>query len=302
MQRVPCTPTLSGGGKLEGDGAEPLLPGVGAHDADRRRPRSVWSEIDLDTVHANVAALRALATPAQFLAVVKANAYGHGAVPVAGAALRGGRDLARCRPGRRGRRSSARSGRRHGRSCCCRSRRRPRRGRRGRRARSHACRLHRGRHRHAREVGGRIGTGARPLAVHLKVDTGMHRVGCTPADACRARSPGCPRATSSRLAGVCAHLALADEPGDPYTREQLERFAAVLEKTRRNAGLRPTARPRRELGGPGSRAPRARHSLVHVGIAMYGLPPTPRTVGRAPRGRRGARHHPAAGAVAAARG
>ncbi|HEX7521303.1 MAG TPA: alanine racemase, partial [Acidimicrobiia bacterium] len=52
--------------------------------------RPVWSEIDLDAVRANVGALRAAAEPAALLAVVKADGYGHGAVPVARAALDAG--------------------------------------------------------------------------------------------------------------------------------------------------------------------------------------------------------------------
>ena len=52
--------------------------------------RAVWSEVDLDAIRANVRALRELAAPAELLAVVKANGYGHGAVPVARAALGAG--------------------------------------------------------------------------------------------------------------------------------------------------------------------------------------------------------------------
>ena len=52
--------------------------------------RAVWSEVDLDAIRANVAGLCAVAAPAALLAVVKANGYGHGAVPVARAALDAG--------------------------------------------------------------------------------------------------------------------------------------------------------------------------------------------------------------------
>ncbi|SDK27715.1 alanine racemase [Cryobacterium sp. Sr8] len=48
--------------------------------------------VDLDAISANVAHLRALTGTAHTMAVVKANAYGHGAVPVARAALAGGAD------------------------------------------------------------------------------------------------------------------------------------------------------------------------------------------------------------------
>src|SRR5437588_308851 len=52
--------------------------------------RPVWAEVDLGAVRHNVARLAALARPGQLCAVVKANGYGHGAVPVARAALDGG--------------------------------------------------------------------------------------------------------------------------------------------------------------------------------------------------------------------
>jgi alanine racemase len=52
--------------------------------------RPVRAEIDLDAVRANVQALRTRCSPAALLAVVKADGYGHGAVPVARAALEAG--------------------------------------------------------------------------------------------------------------------------------------------------------------------------------------------------------------------
>ena len=53
-----------------------------------RRP--AWLEIDLDAIEHNAAVLAAIAAPARLCAVVKADAYGHGAVEVAAAALAGG--------------------------------------------------------------------------------------------------------------------------------------------------------------------------------------------------------------------
>jgi alanine racemase len=50
----------------------------------------VWAEIDLDNLAANVRALCAMAGEARFLAVIKGNAYGHGAVPVGRVAVRNG--------------------------------------------------------------------------------------------------------------------------------------------------------------------------------------------------------------------
>ncbi|GBD14802.1 Alanine racemase [bacterium HR25] len=54
--------------------------------------RPLWAEIDLDALASNVQALKRRVQGAQLLAVVKANAYGHGAVGVARAALQAGAD------------------------------------------------------------------------------------------------------------------------------------------------------------------------------------------------------------------
>ena len=75
--------------------------------AERANHRVVWSEVDLDAIRANVASLRAIAAPAALLAVVKANGYGHGAVPVARAALDAGASWLGVAPGG-GRRATAR--------------------------------------------------------------------------------------------------------------------------------------------------------------------------------------------------
>ena len=56
---------------------------------DRWGGRPVWAEIDLDALAYNVRALAARAAPAKLYAIVKANAYGHGAVAVGAANLEG---------------------------------------------------------------------------------------------------------------------------------------------------------------------------------------------------------------------
>ncbi|HET6792973.1 MAG TPA: alanine racemase, partial [Acidimicrobiales bacterium] len=52
--------------------------------------RAAWAEVDLGAVEANAALLVRAAAPARLCAVVKAGGYGHGAVAVARAAIRGG--------------------------------------------------------------------------------------------------------------------------------------------------------------------------------------------------------------------
>jgi len=67
---------------LYGTGLAPAAVGKGR----------TWLEIDLDAIAANVAVVKSAICPRQLMAVVKANAYGHGMVPMAKAFLRAGAD------------------------------------------------------------------------------------------------------------------------------------------------------------------------------------------------------------------
>ena len=108
--------------------------------------------------------------------------------------------------------------------------------------------------------------------VHLKVDTGMRRVGATEhhavdlADAIAA-SP------AVELAGVFTHLAVADEPLNPFTDHQLDRFDAVLAALAA-AGHHPRLVHAANSAGAIAH-PRARYSLVRAGIVIYGIAPGP---------------------------
>ncbi len=114
------------------------------------------------------------------------------------------------------------------------------------------------------------GAGRRGFAVHLKIDTGMGRVGARPVDAVdlAARIAGEP---ALRFAGCFTHLAVADEPDDPYTAAQLARFDAVLDDLAAR-GLMPE-----HLHGANSAGalahPAARRGFVRAGIAIYGIEP-----------------------------
>lgn len=229
--------------------------------------RAVWSEVDLDAVRDNVAALRAVAAPAALLAVVKANGYGHGAVPVARAALDAGASwlgVARVEEGEQLRDAGIDA------PVMLLSEPAPRVA-----ARVVAAGLtpvvytDAGIDALAKAVAD-AGRGT-PLDVHLKVDTGMHRVGCAPDDALALA-----RAIVARdeltFAGVCTHLAVADEPDNPYTAEQLARFDATLAALDAE-GLRPPLA--HVANSAGLLVAGARYDLVRVGIACYGLPPAP---------------------------
>jgi alanine racemase len=122
------------------------------------------------------------------------------------------------------------------------------------------------------------GSRSRPFAVHLKVDTGMGRVGCRPSDAV-ALAERIDRTPGLVLEGVMTHFAVADEPTNPTTARQIERFTGVLDALSR-VGLRPplahAANSAGLLAHPGSHL-----DLVRAGIALYGLAPSPELAGRA---------------------
>jgi alanine racemase len=116
---------------------------------------------------------------------------------------------------------------------------------------------------------GEGGDGA-PLEVHLKVDTGMHRLGVPAAAAgeALARLRAEPRL---RLAGLLSHLAEADRPESAANAAQERRFAAALEL------LTAEERARVVVHLANSAAclhlPATRHRLVRLGLALYGLDP-----------------------------
>ena len=114
--------------------------------------------------------------------------------------------------------------------------------------------------------------GRAPLDVHLKVDTGMHRVGCAPDDAVGLATHVVDRA-ELRLAGVCTHFAVADEPGHAYTGEQQRTFDRVLAVMR--ARHLPTGVVHACNTAAAVALPDARYDMVRVGIGIYGISPLP---------------------------
>lgn len=103
--------------------------------------------------------------------------------------------------------------------------------------------------------------------VHLKVDTGMHRLGVAPA---RAQELLAAIAASENLTliSVFSHLAVADDEGE--TRKQNDCFLAVIEMTKRTL-------PGADIffhiasGDAARRFPFTHHDMVRVGLQLYGL-------------------------------
>jgi alanine racemase len=112
----------------------------------------------------------------------------------------------------------------------------------------------------------------RGMSVHLKIDTGMHRVGADPADALDlARLID--QAAELDLVGTFTHLAVADDPSDPFTGLQLDRFEEVCAAVR-GAGIDPGLLHAANSAGAIAHG-RARLDLVRIGIAAYGELPSP---------------------------
>ncbi|MGY6025662.1 alanine racemase [Streptomyces spinosirectus] len=228
------------------------------------------AEIDLDALRANVRALRAQAPGATLMAVVKSDAYGHGAVPCARAAVEAGAAwLGTATPEEA---LALRAAGLPGRIMCW-------------------LWVPGGPWREAVEadidvsVSGmwalaEVTDAARragvPARVQLKADTGLGRNGCQPGEdwaelvaaALRAEAEGLIRVT-----GLWSHFACADEPGHPSIAHQLTTFREMLAHAE-GQGVRPEVR--HIANSPATLTlPEAHFDLVRTGIALYGISPSP---------------------------
>ncbi|MFD7919004.1 alanine racemase [Streptomyces sp. NPDC059740] len=231
-----------------------------------KRARAV---VDLAAVRANVRALADRAPGAALMAVVKADAYGHGAVPCARAARRAGAPwlgtalpeeaLALRAAGDTGRLLSW-------------------------------LWTPGGPWQEAvaadidvsvsalwalREVVAGARAAGRPARVHLKIDTGLGRSGCAPQD-----WPELVRAAREAevagdvvVAGLWSHYACADEPGHPSIDAQTSVFRQACARAE-DAGLRPEVRHHANTAALLTR-PDTHFDLVRAGIGLYGISPSP---------------------------
>jgi alanine racemase len=220
--------------------------------------RRAVARVDLGAIERNAARLRgALSGGAALCAVVKADGYGHGAAPAARAALAGGATwLAVATADEAAELRVA-----------------------GVTARLLVmgaltpAELEVALHADADVVAWReafVAALHRPARVHVKLDTGMGRLGTRdPAEATRV-ADAVAAAPHLELAGAMTHFATADEPGDAFMPEQLERFAAWARPLRaRHAGLLLHA----ANSAATLRDPATHFDLVRTGIALYGLDP-----------------------------
>ncbi len=218
-------------------------------------------EVDLGAVRANVAALRAVSSPAEVCAVVKADAYGHGDVPVAEAALEAGAGrlaVALVAEGARLREADLEA------PILLLSE--P--------SVDEVSELVRWRltptvYRHS-FLEAIIQGAPAGYPVHVKMDTGMHRVGATAETALAlARRVA---ASSLKLEGIWTHLAVAEEDAG-FTVGQVQALAEVVQRLAAE-GIRPQLVHACNTAGTLGH-PEARFDMVRVGLGVYGLRPAP---------------------------
>jgi len=114
----------------------------------------------------------------------------------------------------------------------------------------------------------------RPAAVHLKVDTGMGRVGVTQEEA-PALALHLSALPGVELGGVFTHLPVSDAPDPAFTREQISRFRAVAADVQEAAGRRLLVHCANSGAVLGHEA--AWLDMVRPGIMIYGFRPDPAT-------------------------
>lgn len=238
--------------------------------------RPVWAEIDLKAIEHNVGAVRALTKSGTlFMAVVKANGYGHGASQAARAAQSAGADrlgvslldeamqlknsgisapihiLSETPPEPADCRCIAENG-----------------------FIATVCREETARALAA--AGTELG---KPVKVHVKVDTGMNRIGLNwDPDSVTAYIKTIKDLPGLNVEGVFTHFATADDPASDFKKTQLDRFNKVLDMLREK-GICP---PVKHAANSAAIIdfPESHLDMVRAGNAIYGLDPSPAFAGR----------------------
>jgi alanine racemase len=229
-------------------------------------PRAAtWADVDLACITANTQyVVRIAAVPV--MAVLKADGYGHGAMPVAMAALRGGATW--CGVARS---EEALDLRRRGLDCpilllgwapndllheLVAS----------------SVSLTVWSAAQVDEIAAAARTLGRTAKLHLKVDTGMTRLGVEPQEAVK-MARRIREAEGVELEAVFTHFACADDPASGVTASQEASFRQVVASLS-DAGLRPGL-----IHAANSAAtlqhPTTRFDLVRLGIALFGIEPSP---------------------------
>ena len=230
--------------------------------------RATRAYVDLDAIADNVRVVRShLPGDSQIMAIVKADGYGHGAPWVAEAALSGGArrlGVATVSEGQELRRfgitapimvlGSIDAGEAE-RACQL-----------GLEIAIGDAELLDALQRVVRSIGE-----AAPLAVHLKIDTGMRRYGASLSEVVHLAQ----RITADqhlRFAGVFTHFASADEPEDTFTELQLQLFRECLARLSHAGVMLPSLHAANSAGILTHQG--TDFDVARLGIALYGVPPS----------------------------
>jgi alanine racemase len=233
------------------------------------RTRPAWAEIDLAAVMHNTQALAALVRPAQLCAVVKAHGYGHGGPAVAKAAMAGGAAglaVALVDEGVELRQHQVEGPILLLSEC-------------GAEAVDTAITFGLTPTLYSHEGIERFSRAAKALgqrtSVHVKVDTGMHRVGAAPSEV-SALVKAIADDPLLRFEGLWTHFPVADGESDEdraFTLGQVEQFGQLRAELEA-LGLTPTVTHAANTAGAIA-FPESRYNLVRCGIGIYGCLPGP---------------------------
>ncbi len=235
--------------------------------------RPAWAEVDTNAIRGNIGRIAARLGPGVLIcAVVKADGYGHGAAEVARIALESGACMLAVAIV-----NEAVELRAAGFGCpilvmgaaeACDAARIVDHGLDatvydldGARALSEA----------ALQAGTHAASGSRIARIHIKVDTGMRRIGCEP-EAAADLAGAIASLPAVRIAGVFSHFATADADDLAFARVQLGRFRVALDAIAARGidpGIRHMANSAAAI-----RMPEAHFDMVRLGIAMYGQKPS----------------------------
>lgn len=233
----------------------------------RQPARPTWLEIDVDAVAQNVRTIKDVVGPqVRVLAVLKADAYGHGAIKIARTALNNGASycgVASVNEAILLRKAGitapilvlgytpawqAREALLHDISIAL----------------------------YDRDVARAFSRAAIELhaeaRAHIKVDTGMGRLGLLP-DEVLGFVQDVRILPELTLEGIFTHFSIADEADLSYTRQQLESFQRVLAQLRAHGITFPLIHAANSAAL--LRLPKSRFTMVRLGLAMYGLAPSP---------------------------
>jgi alanine racemase len=121
-------------------------------------------------------------------------------------------------------------------------------------------------------VAARARAAGRPVRVHVKLDSGMGRLGTFDPGEVLALARAADADPDLELAGVWTHFATADEPGadDGYFEAQLERFDEVARAIKAEF---PEVLAHAANSAALFREPRSHHDFARCGVAVYGLDP-----------------------------